>query len=68
MRAVASDTELDDLVWSLIKDSRNPLDFLDYLRHTFNSPGEQEEVFTAAPAHQENHDQPSLYGDNQVDQ
>lgn len=37
MYEVTSDQELDQLVWSLIKGSRNPLDYLDYLRHMSNA-------------------------------
>jgi TPR repeat protein len=61
MRAVASDTELDDLVWSLIKDSRNPHDFLDYLRHTFNRPARQEEAYAAASECWPNQSAPRLF-------
>lgn len=48
MNHVSSDQELDLIVWSCIKDSLNALDFLDYLRHTFNRPAQQEEAFQAA--------------------
>lgn len=48
MYEVTSDQELDQLVWSLIKGSRNPLDYLDYLRHILNRPGEQAQAFKSA--------------------
>jgi hypothetical protein len=48
MYEVTSDQELAQVVWSLIKDSCSPQDYLDYLRHTLNRPTQQEEAFKAA--------------------
>lgn len=58
MYEVTSDQELDQIVWSLIKDSCNPLDYLDYLRHTFNRPAQQEEAFQAASNYWFGRDEP----------
>jgi TPR repeat protein len=48
MYEITSDQELDQLVWSYIKDSSNPQDYLDYLRHTLNRESNQEEAYVAA--------------------
>lgn len=48
MYEVTSDQELDQLVWSLIKDSCNPIDYVDYLRHTHNRKANQNVAFDAA--------------------
>lgn len=62
MYEVTSDQDLDQLVWSLIKDSCNPLDFLDYLRHTINRPAQQEEAFQAASNHWFRREEPRHFG------
>lgn len=51
MQEVTSDQDLDQLVWSLIQHSRNPDDYLDYLRHTYNRPAVQEAAYQAAVQH-----------------
>ena len=33
METIQTDQDVDQLVWSLIQDSRNPHDFLNYVRH-----------------------------------
>ncbi len=48
MYEVTSDQELDELVWSFIKESASPLDYLDYLRHTLNRVAQQEPAYQAA--------------------
>jgi TPR repeat protein len=48
MYEVTSDQELDELVWSFIKESASPLDHLDYLRHTLNRVAQQEPAYQAA--------------------
>ncbi len=48
MYEVTSDQELDELVWSLIKVSSSPLDYLDYLRHTLNRVAQQDAAYEAA--------------------
>jgi TPR repeat protein len=58
MNKVSSDQELDLIVWSLIQGSSNALDFLDYLRHTLNRPGQQEEAFQAAAKFWANKNEP----------
>lgn len=62
MYEVTSDQELDQIVWSLIKDSCNPLDYLDYLRHTLNRPAQQEEAFQAASKYWFAREEPRHFG------
>ena len=62
MYEVTSDQELDQIVWSLIKDSCNPLDYLDYLRHSFNRPALQEEAYEAASRYWSSRDEPRHFG------
>lgn len=33
METIQTDQDVDQLVWSIIQDSRNPHDFLNYVRH-----------------------------------
>jgi hypothetical protein len=37
--------DIDQLVWSCISESTNPLDFLDYIRHVRNRFAQQEQAF-----------------------
>ncbi|MGB4560042.1 MAG: hypothetical protein WBI20_15120 [Burkholderiaceae bacterium] len=62
MDKVSSDLEIDQLVWSLIKDSGNPHDHLDFIRHTLNRPFEQELAFLAARRSWSNQEAPRLWG------
>ena len=48
MYEITSDLDIDQIVWSIIKDSNNADDYLDYLRHTQDRKAGQEEAFEAA--------------------
>ena len=62
MYEVTSDQELDQLVWSLIEDSHNPHDYLDYIRHTFSRPANQELAYERAASYWSDQDAPRLFG------
>ena len=60
MDNITESQNIDQIVWSCIKDSLNPLDHLDFIRHTFNRPFEQEKAFELALAHWGNKEAPRL--------
>ena len=62
MYEVTSDQELDQLVWSIIEDSCNPHDYLDYIRHTHSRPADQETAYERAASYWSDQDAIRLFG------
>ena len=54
--------DIDQLVWSCISESTNPLDFLDYIRHVRNRFAQQEQAFESAERYQGQTDAPRMFG------
>ena len=54
--------DIDQLVWSCISESTNPLDFLDYIRHVRNRFALQEQAFESAERYQGQTDAPRMFG------
>ena len=54
--------DIDQLVWSCISESQNPLDFLDYIRHVRNRFAQQEQAFECAERYQGQTDAPRMFG------
>jgi len=45
MEAILTDQDLDHFIWQCIKDSTNPLDFVDYLNFSYCTYAKQEEAY-----------------------
>ena len=54
--------DIDQLVWSCISESQNPLDYLDYIRHVRNRFAQQEQAFESAERYQGQTDAPRMFG------
>jgi len=61
MTEIHSDQDLDELVWSILQHSTHPRDFLDFIRHTYNRPSEQEQAFVHAETYWGQEDVPRLF-------
>lgn len=60
MESIKESQVIDEIVWSCIKDSLNPYDHLDFLRHALNRPSQQEKAYEIALANWDNKSTPRL--------
>ena len=63
MTDTTSDHEIDQLVWSIIKESENPNDFVSFVRHARDRDVDYDAAFTLALKHRANVDAKSLFPD-----
>jgi TPR repeat protein len=61
MNEVTSDQDIDQLVWSVIKDSQNPNDFISFIRHARDRDVDYESAYNSALQYRNNLDAPSLF-------
>ena len=63
MTDTTSDHVIDQLVWSIIKDSENPNDFVSFVRHARDREVDYDAAFTLALKHRAKVDAKSLFPD-----
>ena len=63
MTETTRDHAIDQLVWTIIKDSQNPDDFVSFIRHARDREVDYDAAFNLALNHRANRDAKSLFPD-----
>jgi TPR repeat protein len=63
MTETTRDHAIDQLVWTIIKDSQNPDDFVSFIRHARDREVDYDAAFNLALNHRANRDEKSLFPD-----